>query len=606
MLQVIQLVIKNRRYFIRKFFAYLSKLIKRNRKKFYSLLTCCAIAFTIAGYKLINIFKLRYFKSNQDQHHHHHSKSKSHKSNTPTINKKFFNEISYLFKIMFPSLFSKQVLILLFHTATLVSRTFLSIYVAKLEGTLIKSIVKKDTKSFSIHLFKWLFIAAVPATTCNSLIKFLESNLDLQLKTELVNKSLKYYFKDRMYYQIALKQYDHVQIDQNLSEDIEKLTSLIVHLYSHLTKPILDISLIAYTLISLAKEQNFNYMLPTFIGVFVISVTGALLRRISPKFGKLAAEEAKRKGYLRFLYTRIQTNSEEIAFYAGEANELSFITRQYNHLKEHLESIYLKKLWYIVFEQFLMKYVWSAAGLSMISLPVLISVNKDENDANEISNRTEQLTTARNLLNAAADAVERILTSYKEIIELTGYTRRVYDMFQIFHNSNYLSINQLETPKEHSALTAASNLDIKSINLKKPQGKTIVYKNDDTDIVIESISVITPNGDIIVPSLSLRLKQGMNLLITGPNGCGKSSLFRIVGGLWPLYTGTIHRPKLRDFFYIPQKPYLPIGCLRDQIIYPDTLDDMRRKSISDRHLMEIMDIVFLKNVVTREGGLHLK
>jgi ABC-type uncharacterized transport system fused permease/ATPase subunit len=238
----------------------------------------------------------------------------------------------------------------------------------------------------------------------------------------------------------------------------------------------------------------------------------------------------------------------------------------------------------------------------MISLPVLISGPKGENDANEISNRTEQLTTARNLLTAAADAVERILTSYKEIIELTGYTRRVYDMFQIFNNSHYLSINQLETPKEHSALTATSNLDVKSINLRKPQGKTVVYKDDETDIVIDSISVITPNGDIIVPSLSLRLTQGMNLLITGPNGCGKSSLFRIIGGLWPLYTGSIHRPKLRDFFYIPQKPYLPIGSLRDQIIYPDTLEEMRRKSANDRHLMEIMDAVFLKSVVTREGG----
>ncbi len=79
--------------------------------------------------------------------------------------------------------------------------------------------------------------------------------------------------------------------------------------------------------------------------------------------------------------------------------------------------------------------------------------------------------------------------------------------------------------------------------------------------------------------------------------------FRILSGLWPLKSGSIVRPPIRDLFYVPQRPYLAIGNLRDQIIYPDSLQDMKRKKINDRDLMEILAIVNLQQVVSREGGL---
>lgn len=79
-------------------------------------------------------------------------------------------------------------------------------------------------------------------------------------------------------------------------------------------------------------------------------------------------------------------------------------------------------------------------------------------------------------------------------------------------------------------------------------------------------------------------------------------MFRILGGLWPVYGGTVYKPAAKEFTYIPQRPYLCTGTLRDQIIYPHDHADMLQRGVSDEALFKILEVVEMGHIVEREGG----
>lgn len=360
------------------------------------------------------------------------------------------------------------------------------------------------------------------------------------------------------------------------------------------------------TLVSYAARRGSskNVIVPSILAALVVGATAGLLKTISPKFGHMVAEEAKRKGHLRYLHSRVITNSEEIAFYGGHEAEYKQLNRAYDDLKEQTKLIFRKRILYIMVEQFLMKYVWSGTGMVMIALPILASEYSsparthrlDDEPDGGVSERTRGFATAKNLLYSSADAVERLMTSFKEVTELAGYTSRVHEMFEVFD----------DVKKNVYRRTMVSGGDQKGggrgerMDTSRIEG--IVIESIDDSITLQEVPIVTPNGDVVVRSMSIEIRPGMHMLITGPNGCGKSSLFRIVGGLWPVYRGKVERPRSDRMYYIPQRPYMTLGTLRDQVIYPDTAVQMRRKGVTDADLEQILKIVHLYHIVEREGG----
>lgn len=131
-------------------------------------------------------------------------------------------------------------------------------------------------------------------------------------------------------------------------------------------------------------------------------------------------------------------------------------------------------------------------------------------------------------------------------------------------------------------------------------GRGTVEESESIEFV--DVPIISPNGDVLVKKLSFTVHPGDHLLIVGPNGCGKSSLFRILGGLWPVYGGKVKKPSPENIFYIPQRPYLSRGSLRQQIIYPDGVKEMQAKGTTDADLESILEILEISSLLDRPNG----
>ncbi len=114
----------------------------------------------------------------------------------------------------------------------------------------------------------------------------------------------------------------------------------------------------------------------------------------------------------------------------------------------------------------------------------------------------------------------------------------------------------------------------------------------------DHVGLRTPDGTkALISDLTTDASALGPLLIKGPSGVGKTSLLRALAGLWREGCGTITRPALADVMFLPQRPYMILGSLRDQLTYP------RADAASDQQLQEVLRTVNLPNVCDRFGGL---
>ena len=293
------------------------------------------------------------------------------------------------------------------------------------------------------------------------------------------------------------------------------------------------------------------------------------------------------------------THSEEVAFYNGHEWEKRNIDAGFDKLYSHIGFVLKKRFLMGIYDSMLVKYGAVMVGYTVVGLPVFGPNSKEylAKFGNDQAQITKDYVRNSSLLINLAKAIGRLVVSYKEVQNLAGYTTLIHEMDEVLGDLSQGHYQRVMVTNDTTQGAKDGNKDTKIIK-QTMKGAQIVHSDD---IIFEDIPILSPNGDILIPKMNFKIQPGMHLLISGPNGCGKSSLFRILGELWPARSGKLTKPPVEKIFYIPQRPYLPNGSLRDQVIYPNTIADMKKKGQKDEDLLKIMENVRLTHVVARES-----
>lgn len=524
------------------------------------------------------------------------------------VNSLFIKQFGAIWSIVVPHLTSKTTGLLVIHAVFLAARTYLSLLVAKLDGRIVRDLIAGNGKEFLRGLAYW-FVLAVPASYTNAMIKFLQAKISIAFRTRLIRYIHDIYLNSNLaYYKVNNIDGSIQGADQYITADITRFCDAAASLYSNLGKPAADFAIFTYQL-----SRNLGPL--ALFGIFSnYALTAWILKKVAPPFGKLAAIEAKLEGDYRNAHSKLITNAEEIAFYDGTGLERDILGKTYKRLIAHTSNILKVKVSYNMFEDFTLKYAWSALGYLFTSLPVFLPTWSGAGGLSELAalpsmvqkdlrerDRMKEFITNKRLMLSLADAGGRMMYSIKDLAELAGYTSRVFQLLATLHR-----VHANAYGKEYLTGQEKQFPDDGEYRLSNVQGTVhkgfIGVRFEHTPIVVPGLGRDDSPGEVLIDELNLLVDVGKHLLISGANGVGKSSIARVLAGLWPVFKGLVSKPLDRDIAFLPQRPYLSSGSLRDQIIYPYSHAEMLSMGKTDKDLVEILRKVKLEYIPAREGG----
>lgn len=419
------------------------------------------------------------------------------------------------------------------------------------------ALAEKDAPTFWRFFWVYAGVFAI-ATPFTVYYKYVQDLLGLRWREWMTNNFLGEYFNNRAYYEIN-SEADIDNPDQRISEDIKNFTKTSLEYLLLVLGSVIDV--LAFTGILWALSRN----LAIFLLIYALFGT-VIVAFLARKLISLNFIQLRREADFRYGLVHVRDNAESIAFYQGESQEQGQLGRRFLDVVRNFNFLigWQRNLAFFRTPYRFLTYILP----EIILAPMLFSGNIKFGDITQ-----------------AGFAFSQIFAAFALVV------------LQINDLSSFAAgINRLETFEEAlNAQANPANVDTTAIDTAEKQRR-------DTSISLEHVTLMTPKGQrMLISDLSAELEPGKGLVIVGQSGAGKSSLLRAIAGLWNTGTGRITRPDLSQMLFLPQRPYMVLGTLRDQLLYPNLAADA-----DESQLRQALQQVNLADLPERVGGFNVE
>jgi len=408
--------------------------------------------------------------------------------------------------------------------------------------------------------FKLFCILAAASISVQVYMIYLQQMLDIKWRRWLTENYLGNWLRDRTYYQMRLLDDSTDNPDQRISEDLARFTSMTLSLSLGILRSV--VSLVSFIVIL----WRLSGLLPVTLGAhqFVISgylVWAALIYAVigtwlTVKIGnplvRLNFAQQRFEADFRFSMIRLRENSEGIAFYGGESSEQYTFRDRFRYVFDNF--------WQLMRVQKQLTWFTSSYSQTAIIIPAMLSIPRYFSREITLGGFMQIL----RVFGHVSDSLSFFVASYVTIAEWQSVVARLTGF-----------VGTMKTIQEKA-------VDNPGVQIVTEARKTFKVTNLDVKL---------PNSKVLVEQLKLELGACDSLLIAGPSGSGKSTLMRALAGIWPFGNGTIQLPEGQSTLFLPQKSYLPLGTLRDVLLYPSA-----EHAVSDEAIKEAMSLCKLEGL----------